>query len=79
MSGKKKMIRTFALICFTIVYSIVCISALHLLRTAFANGFFAEPEIMQTEISPDGKYVAYVFESNGDGFIMYQYCMQIKN
>lgn len=34
--------------------------------------FHAEPDVLQTLESPDGKYVAYVFESNGGattGFI----------
>ena len=36
-----------------------------LIKWIFIELFYAEPTIMQTSISPDGKYIAYVFESNG--------------
>lgn len=36
-----------------------------LIKWTFVELFYAEPTIMQTSISPDGKYTAYVFESNG--------------
>lgn len=31
----------------------------------FRNIFFAEPNIIQSIVSPDGRYTAYLFESNG--------------
>lgn len=31
----------------------------------FRNIFFAEPNIIQSIASPDGRYTAYLFESNG--------------
>ena len=36
-----------------------------LTKWTFVQLFYAEPAIMQTSISPDGKHTAYVFESNG--------------
>ena len=36
-----------------------------LINWAFVEFFFSEPTIMESIESPDGKYTAYVFESNG--------------
>ena len=36
-----------------------------LIKWAFVEVFFAEPTVMQTYVSPNGRYTAYVYESNG--------------
>ena len=43
----------------------LCISTILVGIKFFQNLFFAEPNIMQRNSSPDGKYTANVFESNG--------------
>ncbi len=42
-----------------------CIGIAYLGIVFFENIFFAEPNIIQCISSPDGRYTAYVFESNG--------------
>lgn len=37
----------------------------NLIKRTFVEFFYPEPTIMLTSTSPDGKYTAYVFESNG--------------
>ena len=46
-----------------IVAAVICCGAL--MRWAFIQVFFAEPAVMETAVSPDGKYIAYAYESNG--------------
>ena len=36
-----------------------------LIKWAFVELFYVEPTTMQTHVSPNGKYTAYVYESNG--------------
>lgn len=36
-----------------------------LIKWAFVELLYTEPTVMQTHVSPDGKYTAYVYESNG--------------
>ena len=36
-----------------------------LIKWAFVELFYAEPTVMQTYVSPNGRYTAYVYESNG--------------
>ena len=52
-----------------IVLLLVCLAAGFLIAFlsvwALFEIFHAEPTIMETYISPDGEYAAYVFESNG--------------
>ena len=49
----------------TLLIAFLCISATLAGIKVFQNLFFGEPNIMQSISSPDGKYTAYVFESNG--------------
>ena len=49
----------------TLLIAFLCISATLAGIKVFQNLFFAEPDILQSISSPDGKYTAYVFESNG--------------
>ena len=65
LTGKRIVINTIVIICFSIVFSLICIFSFNFLKATFNNCFFSETVIIQTVFSPDGKYVAYVFESNG--------------
>lgn len=58
----KKTLLSFGILC--IVLFSVLISG-RLIKWTFVELFYAEPTIMQTYVSPDGKYTAYVYESNG--------------
>ena len=55
----KKVI--FPMLAFFVV--LVCMSLL--IKFVFIHVFFSEPIIIQQETSPDGRYIAYIFESNG--------------
>lgn len=43
---------------------IALIFTVFLIKWAFVEFYYPDPTVMQTYISPDGKYTAYVFESN---------------
>ena len=49
----------------TLLIAFLCISATLAGIKVFQNLFFAEPDIFQSISSPDGKYTAYMFKSNG--------------
>ena len=51
--------------CFGIIVALLlsCI----LTKLAFVELFYVEPTIIQVHVSPNGKYTAYVYESNGGG------------
>ena len=48
-----------------------------LIKWTVVELFYAEPTIMQTSVSPDGKYTAYVFESNGGATTGWTYHISI--
>ncbi len=48
-----------------------------LTKWAFVELFYAEPTVIQTYISPDGKYTAYVYESNGGATTGWSYHVSI--
>lgn len=56
---------------------IVVISLFVLAGRIFIQVYLPEPTIMQTVPSPDGKYVAYVFESNGGATTGFTYRLSI--
>jgi len=56
---------------------IVLVFTVFLIKSAFVELFFAEPTIMQTYVSPDGEYTAYVFESNGGATTGWSYHISI--
>lgn len=58
----KKILFSLGILCivlFTVLFG--C----RVIKWTFVELFYAEPTILQTSVSPDGKYTAYVFESNG--------------
>ncbi len=67
---KKKILITFLII----------VVGIGLLYSAF-NGLrwfvLSEPDILQKVVSPDGEYVAYVFESNGGATSWFVYRLSI--
>ena len=48
-----------------------------LIKWTFVELFYAEPTIIQRSISPDGKYTAYMFESNGGATTRWTYHISI--
>lgn len=58
------MIRMKKLLCM-LSLAFLCISAILTGMKIFQNLFFDEPKVLQSSLSPNGKYIAYVFESNG--------------
>ena len=48
-----------------------------LTKWTFVELFYAEPTVMQTHISPNGKYIAYVYESNGGATMGWSYHISI--
>ena len=58
------MIKTKKLL-YTLLIVFLCISAISAGIKLFQYIFFAEPDIIRSISSPDGKYTAYLFESNG--------------
>lgn len=44
---------------------------------SFRNFLMGEPDIIQEVISPDGKYVAYVFEANGGATSKFTYRLSV--
>lgn len=59
--GGDKMKKVF--LCFGIFFAMLFCSML--IKWAFVEVFYAEPTIMQTYVSPNMEYTAYVYESNG--------------
>lgn len=55
----------------------LCIFAILTGTKLFQNLFFADPQILQSISSPDGKYTAYVFESNGGATTGWTYHVSI--
>ena len=71
LCGGEKMQKRNELLLIIIAIACVFIVAFGL-RYFFIQIFYAEPTVIQSYPSPDGKYTAYVFESNGGattGFI----------
>ena len=62
-TGGAEMKRKKLFLAIGIVAAVICCGAL--MRWAFIQVFFAEPAVMETAVSPDGKYIAYAYESNG--------------
>ncbi len=60
ITKKKLLIISIILLCITL-----CISACFLCDYVYRHLFFSEPNIIQSEISPDGKYTAYIYENSG--------------
>ena len=54
----KKIIFSFGILVALLLCSI-------LIKWTFVELFYAEPTVMQIHVSPNGKYTAYVYESNG--------------
>lgn len=70
---KKGIVIISVVLAVIIALSIAGNVALDLLGT-FLNG---EPDIIQEVVSPDGKYVAYVFESNGGATTRFTYRLSV--
>lgn len=55
----------------------LCMFVLFIGMKVFQYLFFAEPNIMESISSPDGQYIAYVFESNGGATTGWTYHVSI--
>lgn len=67
---KKKILITFLII-------VVGIGLLHSAFNGLRWFVLSEPDIIQEVVSPDGEYVAYVFESNGGATSWFVYRLSI--
>lgn len=47
------------------------------IKWAFIELFYAKPTVMQTYVSPNGRYTAYVYESNGGATTGWTYHISI--
>ena len=62
---------------FSIGILIVLLICGMLIKWTFVELFYAEPTVMQTYVSPNGRYTAYVYESNGGATTDWTYHISI--
>ena len=70
----KKVIVIFAVILIVIIGLVV---AGNVALNSFRAFLMGEPDIIQEVVSPDGKYVAYVFEANGGATTRFTYRLSV--
>ena len=70
----KKVIVIIAVIVLVIIGLVV---AGNIALNSFRAFLMGEPDIIQEVVSPDGKYVAYVFEANGGATSKFTYRLSI--
>ncbi len=56
---------------------IALVVAGNVLRNSFRAFLMGEPDVIKEAVSPDGKYVAYVFEANGGATTRFTYRLSV--
>ncbi len=70
----KKVLMITAIILLIIIALVV---AGNIALNSFRTFLMGEPDIIQEGVSPDGKYVAYVFEANGGATTKFTYRLSV--
>lgn len=76
---KREMTMKKAIVIISVVLSIIValIVAGNIALDSFRAFLMGEPDIIQEVVSPDGKYVAYVFEANGGATTRFTYRLSV--
>ena len=71
------MKKVLVIISVVLAIIIVLIVAASVALDSFRAFLMGEPDVIQEVVSPDGKYVAYVFESNGGATTRFTYRLSV--
>ena len=71
------MKKVIVIISVVLVVIIALIVAGNIALDSFRTFLMGEPDIIQEVVSPDGKYVAYVFEANGGATTRFTYRLSV--
>ncbi len=71
------MKKVLVIISVVLVIILALIVADNVAHNSFSTFLMGEPDIIQEVVSPDGKYVAYVFEANGGATTRFTYRLSV--
>ena len=77
LKGGKNVKKVIVIIAVIILVIIGLVVAGNIALNSFKAFLMGEPDIIQEVVSPDGKYVAYVFEANGGATTKFTYRLSV--
>ena len=77
LKGGKNVKKVIVIIAVIVLVIIGLVVAGNIALNSFRAFLMGEPDIIQEVVSPDGKYVAYVFEANGGATSKFTYRLSI--
>lgn len=77
LKGGKNVKKVIVIIAVIILVIIGLVVAGNIALNSFRAFLMGDPDIIQEVVSPDGKYVAYVFEANGGATTKFTYRLSV--